>query len=55
MRMHRKKKGPILYIMSRANQIATSDKITWFITVTHKFYDFSSDLIETTNYQKSMR
>ena len=41
-----KEKGQILYIMGRADQIATSAK---FLDITHESYAFSADLIETMN------
>ena len=45
-RMRRKKKGQILYIASRYNQISTSAKL---LNVTHKSYGFNADLIEVIN------
>ena len=46
LRMHRKKKGQILYIMDRADQFGTSAKL---LDITHKSYGFSADLMETIN------
>ena len=48
MRIHRKKKGQILYIAGRADQIITSAKL---LEITHKSYGFSTDLIETIKYK----
>ena len=40
------KKGQILYIKGRDNQIATSAKL---LDITYKCYGFNADLIETIN------
>ena len=42
----KKKKGQILYIAGRDDQIAISAKL---LDIMHKFYGFRSDLIETIN------
>ena len=46
MKMHRKKKGQILYIVGRADQFATSAKL---LDITYESYGFSADLIEIIN------
>ena len=40
------KKGLILYIAGRANQIATDEKL---LDITHESNEYSDDLIETIN------
>ena len=42
----KKKKGQILYIVGRDDQIATSAKL---LDITHKSYGVNADLIETIN------
>ena len=42
--MHRKKKGQILYIAGRDDQITTSAKL---LDITHESYGFSAVVIET--------
>ena len=45
-RMRRRKKGQVLYVAGRANQLTTSAKL---LDITHDSYGFSADLIETIN------
>ena len=42
----KKKKGQILYITGRDDQIATSAKL---LDIMYKFYGFNADLIEASN------
>ena len=42
----KKKKGQILYIAGRDDQITTSAKL---LDITHGFYGFNADLIEVIN------
>ena len=44
--MQKKKKGQILYITGRDDQLATSAKL---LDITHEYYGFNGDLIEPIN------